>query len=274
MDTTIVPFLDENAKPYQYIAIRADITERKLAESSMNELNEHLHNQTTELARSNSELEQFAYVASHDMQEPLRMVTGFLTQLEKKYADIIDEKGKSYISFAVGGAKRMRQILLDLLEFSKVGKVEERREKVDVNNIVNEIKMLFRKQIDQRLVTIHTNTLPTLDTFKIPLYQVFQNLIANGVKYAAESRICNIRIDASDIDTHWQFSVADNGIGIHQHHFDKIFIIFQRLHNKDEYTGTGVGLAITKKIIDNLGGKIWLTSVPGVGSTFYFTLKK
>ena len=274
VDTTIVPFLDDHGKPYQYVAIRADITERKRSEAYMTALNESLQNQTKELARSNAELEQFAYVASHDMQEPLRMVSSFLTQLEKKYAGIIDEKGKIYISFAVDGAKRMRQIILDLLEFSRVGKTEENKEDIDINDLIQEIKMLFRKQIEDKHALIEASGLPVIHAHKVPVYQVFQNLLSNALKYAAADRPGNISISFEDQQTHWQFMVADNGIGINEQFFDKIFIIFQRLHNKDDYAGTGMGLAITKKIVDNLGGKIWVTSTEGKGSTFYFTIKK
>jgi PAS domain S-box-containing protein len=274
VDTTIVPFLDDKGKPYQYVAIRADITERKRSEIYLTELNQHLLNQTKELERSNAELEQFAYVASHDLQEPLRMITSFLTQLEKKYADIIDDKGKTYIGFAVDGAKRMRQIILDLLEFSRVGKTDDKKQNLDINELIKEIRILFRKQIEEKNATIGTFNLPVLHTYKVPLYQVFQNLISNALKYAAKDKPCKIEISATDLNTHWQFTVADNGIGINPEFFDKIFIIFQRLHNKDEYSGTGMGLAITKKIIDSLGGKIWVGSEEGKGSAFYFTIKK
>ena len=251
-----------------------DITERKSSEMRLTELNENLQTQARELARSNTELEQFAYVASHDLQEPLRMVSSFLTQLEKKYAGIIDAKGKTYINYAVDGAKRMRQIILDLLEFSMVGKTEDKKEALDVNNLIKEIKILSRKQIEEKNATIQISELPVIHTYKIPLYQVFQNLISNSLKYAAVNKSCEIDISAKDLKTHWQFTVADNGIGINEEFFDKIFVIFQRLHNKDDYSGTGMGLAITKKIIDNLGGKIWLTSEEDKGSIFYFTIEK
>ncbi len=274
VDTTIVPFLDNSGKPYQYVAIRLDITERKNTEVYLTELNNNLQTQAKELARSNAELEQFAYVASHDMQEPLRMVSSFLSQLEKKYADVIDEKGKTYIGFAVDGAKRMRQIILDLLEFSKIGKTEDKKENLDLSNLISDIKILFRKQVEEKKAVIETFDLPVIHTYKIPVYQVFQNLISNSLKYAAADKPCKIEISASDLTTHWQFAVADNGIGINEEFYDKIFVIFQRLHNKDDYSGTGMGLAIAKKIIDNLGGKIWVKSQEGKGSTFYFTIEK
>lgn len=251
-----------------------DISRQKNAEISLIQVNESLQNQTKELTRSNAELEQFAYVASHDMQEPLRMISSFLTQLEKKYGDVLDEKGKTYIGFAVDGAKRMRQIILDLLEFSRVGKTEDKKEELDINNLISEIRILFRKQIEDKSATIKATELPLISTYRIPLYQIFRNLISNALTYAAQQRPCTIEISAAELETHWQFNIADNGIGINEEFFDRIFIIFQRLHNKEDYPGTGMGLAITKKIVESLGGKIWVSSVEGKGSTFHFTIKK
>jgi len=251
-----------------------DVTERKNIEIHLQELNEHLSKQARELAMSNAELEQFAYVASHDLQEPLRMVTSFLTQLEKKYGDIIDEKGKKYIYFAVDGAKRMRQIILDLLEFSRVGRTNDSLEDVDIVRLVNDILTLFRKQIEDTKAAVTLTNLPTIHIYRSPIRQIFQNLISNSLKYQKQGVIPVISIGCEEGAQHWQFSVKDNGIGIDAEYFDKIFIIFQRLHHKDEYSGTGMGLAITKKIIENLGGKIWLTSDEGHGSTFYFTIPK
>lgn len=251
-----------------------DITERKLSEIRLNELNVSLQKQTKELAISNAELEQFAYVASHDLQEPLRMVTGFLTQLDKKYGSIIDEKGKKYIDFAVDGAKRMRQIILDLLEFSRVGRGEEDQEEIDLNELIDETKILFRKQIEEKKAHIQSADLPSITSFKVPLRLIFQNLIGNALKYTRQNVPAEIHINAEETADTWQFTVSDNGIGISPEYFDKIFIIFQRLHNKDEFSGTGMGLAICKKIVENLGGTIWIESAEGEGSTFYFTVKK
>lgn len=251
-----------------------EITERKASEMRMTELNEDLQKQTKELAISNAELEQFAYVASHDLQEPLRMVTSFLSQLEKKYGDVVDDKGRQYIHFAVDGAKRMRQIILDLLDFSRVGRTEDDLEDVDFNKMMNEILALYRRQIEELHAEISIDHLPIVHTYKTPLRQVFQNLIGNSLKYYMNDRVPKISISCKETKTHFQFSVQDNGIGIASQYFDKIFIIFKRLHNKDEYSGTGMGLAIAKKIVENLGGKIWLKSTEGKGSTFYFTLLK
>jgi len=251
-----------------------DITDRKTAEIQLKELNESLQKHAKELAISNAELEQFAYVASHDLQEPLRMVTSFLTQLEKKYGDVVDDKGRQYIHFAVDGAKRMRQIILDLLEYSRVGRTEEDLEEVNFNKLVEEILTLYRRQTEELSASFNFENLPTFQTFKTPVRQIFQNLIGNSLKYHKANEAPVISITCKETKTHFQFSIEDNGIGIAPEYFDKIFIIFQRLHNKDEYSGTGMGLAIAKKIIENLGGKIWIESREGKGSTFYFTLLK
>lgn len=251
-----------------------DITERKIHSIKLLELNKSLRIQAKELSISNAELEQFAYVASHDLQEPLRMVTSFLTQLERKYNSILDDKGRQYIHFAVDGAKRMRQIILDLLEFSRVGKLEDKLEEVDINILIRDILALYRKQIDEKHAKVKFDTLPAMATYKTSLRQVFQNLISNGLKYSQNGVPPLIQIGCSDDDKQWVFSVKDNGIGIDPEYFEKIFIIFQRLHNKSEYSGTGMGLAVTKKIIESMGGKIWVESAEGQGSTFYFTILK
>ncbi len=251
-----------------------DITDRKLSDLQLTALNLKLTKHADDLATSNRELEDFAYVASHDLQEPLRMVTGFLGQIEKKYSDIIDDKGKQYIHFATDGAKRMRQIILDLLEFSRVGKVEEKEENIDLNKVVNEVILLSKKKVKETNAIINIEDLPSLLICKTPLRQVFQNLISNALKYHKKNQPPVITISAEEASTYWQFAIKDNGIGIEEEYFNKIFIIFQRLHNKDEYTGTGIGLAVCKKIIENFGGKIWLASEENKGSTFYFTIPK
>jgi light-regulated signal transduction histidine kinase (bacteriophytochrome) len=222
--------------------------------------------------KTNSELEQFAYVASHDLQEPLRMVTSFLTQLDKKYAEKLDERAKEYIHFAVDGAKRMRQIILDLLEFSRVGKQNEQKKEIDINDIVSEIQLLHHEQINELNGVIKTKNLPVIFGHRTPIRQVFQNIIGNALKYHREGVAPEIEIEAIPLKDRWQFKISDNGLGIENEYFDKIFEIFQRLHNKEEYSGTGIGLAITKKIIENMGGKIWVSSVYEKGSNFYFTI--
>ncbi|MBZ9728976.1 PAS domain-containing protein [Salegentibacter sp. JZCK2] len=265
---------DNKEKALRVVGAMQDITRKKQYEISLTKLNADLKERAKELATSNAELEQFAYVASHDLQEPLRMVTSFLTQLEKKYADVLDEKGLLYIDFAVDGAKRMRQIILDLLEFSRVGRTEDKLEEIVVDDILDEIKHLYRKRIEEKNVKIIYGNLPVIRAPKSPIRQVFQNLVSNAIKYSKEEVDPEISISFRETENFWEFSIKDNGIGIDKEYFDRIFVIFQRLHRRDEYSGTGMGLAVTKKIIENLGGKIWLESAEREGSNFHFTVSK
>ena len=274
MLTTKIPLFDEKNEVIGLLGIGRDITEQKIAEKKLRELNVELEKNIKQLMISNAELEQFAYVASHDLQEPLRMVSSFLTLIEKKYSNVVDEKGKQYIHFAVDGAKRMRQIILDLLDFSRVGRMEDDLEEIDLNLLVGEIITLYSKQIEELQAEITIEKLPIILTYQTPIKQLLQNLIGNSLKYHNKNVKPVINISLKETKTEFQFAVKDNGIGIAPEYFEKIFIIFQRLHHKDEYSGTGMGLAIAKKIVENLGGKIWVDSTEGKGSTFYFTLLK
>ena len=265
---------NKKGQPILFEGTVQDITERKKARKALEKLNRDLELHAQELAASNAELEQFAYVASHDLQEPLRMVTSFLTQLDKKYSDDLDERAKKYIHFAVDGAQRMRQIILDLLNYSRLNQDKKQRESVDLNMILEEVKTLERTHIEETGGEIITESLPVVYANPGPIKQVFQNLINNGLKYHKEDASPKVEITYSGSDTHWTFKVSDNGIGIRKEFQDGIFQIFQRLHTRDEYSGTGIGLAITKKIVERHGGKIWLESEEGKGSSFYFTLSK
>jgi len=244
-----------------------DVTKMKLFEQSLLDLNKQLE-------ISNSELEQFAYVASHDLQEPLRMVSSFLTLLEKKYGDVFDDKARQYIHYARDGAVRMRQIILDLLDFSRVGKHTDTLKPVNLNNIMKDVIALHRKLIDDKSAIIHVEELPTIKSYQTPLLQVFHNLVGNALKYTRTGESSVIRISSKELDDRWELTVADNGIGIDPQQHERIFVIFQRLHRRDEYTGTGMGLAIVRKILDDLGGQIWVESELGKGSSFIFSLPK
>lgn len=265
---------DKKGKAVRMVGAMTNITHRKQYELKLKKLNRRLKKHAHQLELSNKELEQFAYVASHDLQEPLRMVTSFLSQLERKYGEVLDEKAHQYIYFAVDGAKRMRQIILDLLEYSRMGRISEENEAVDINEVVSEARLLYRKKIDELKATIDSDKLPTIVAAKSPVRQLFQNLINNALTYASTDRPPHIIISSSKTKTHWKFSIKDNGIGIAPEYFDKIFIIFQRLHTKDRYEGTGMGLAICKKIVESYGGDIWVESTEGEGSTFSFTLSR
>jgi len=251
-----------------------DVTERKETERQLKKLNRSLEKQAEELAASNAELEQFAFVASHDLQEPLRMITGFLDLLEKKYDPVLDEKGRKYIHFATDGAKRMREIILDLLEFSRVGRVDNEREEVDMNHLLDEVISLNKKMIIENGAKIESDDLPIITAAKSPMRQLLQNLISNALKYQPKENTPKVKVLCSEGENHWDFTIEDNGIGIHSDYSEKIFNIFQRLHGKEEYSGSGMGLAICKKIVEEHGGEIWVESEEGEGSTFHFTVAK
>lgn len=265
---------DEKGKVIRALGAMSDISHRKEYEASLKNLNLELEKKVKELANSNMELEQFAYVASHDLQEPLRMVTGFLTQLEKKYTGFLDDKAQQYIYYATDGAKRMRQIILDLLDFSRIGKQKEKLVSINLNRLMEEIISLNINLLEEKKAALEYIELPVILSYHSPLLQVFQNLVTNAIKYSNAAIPPQVRISATDLGNDWEFAVADNGIGIPREYHERIFIIFQRLHKRDEYSGTGIGLAVVKKIIENMGGTIRVSSEPGKGSTFYFTVPK
>jgi PAS domain S-box-containing protein len=250
-----------------------DITDRKRAEAQLQRLNDDLERRAAELSASNAELERFAYIASHDLQEPLRMVSSFLQLLQKKYHGQLDAKADQYIHYAVDGAERMKALIMDLLEYSRVGTGKESFISVDTSIVIKEVGDIFREKIIAARATVEIAEMPEVIGDKVQLTQLFQNLISNALKYHSDQPPV-IRIGAKENPTHWLFSVSDNGIGIDPQFFDKIFIIFQRLHNKTDYTGTGIGLAICKKIVERHGGRIWVESSPEQGSTFHFTIHK
>lgn len=262
--------LDKNG----LILVINDVTTHRESEQRLEKLNRSLEIQTKELAASNTELEQFAYVASHDLQEPLRMITSFLTKLEIKYDHLLDESAKKYIYFATDGAKRMKQIIHDLLEFSRIGRLEIEREDIDMNDLVQEALELNEILITEQKAVIEVEKLPEINAARGPMRQLFQNLINNAVKYQKKDSNPKVKITSNEDEEFWHFEVKDNGIGIKPEYSDKIFKIFQRLHRKEEYSGTGIGLAICQKIVENHGGKISVESEPGKGSTFYFTISK
>jgi PAS domain S-box-containing protein len=251
-----------------------DMTQRKMYEESLENLNTLLDQRARELVISNEELEQFAFVASHDLQEPLRMVTSFLSQLEKKYKESLDDKGQLYIRLAVDGAVRMREIILDLLEYSRIGKENVELESINLKEVIEEIKTLYHQTIQEKGATIMQEDLPVILNKKFLIFQIFQNLISNALKYSKPDTPPLVQITASLRGGNWVFSVKDNGIGIEEDYHDKIFVMFQRLHGREEYAGTGIGLAIVKKTIERLGGQIWVESKKEEGSNFIFTISE
>lgn len=233
-----------------------------------------LEHSLREIEKKNAELEKFAYTVSHDLQEPLRMITGFLSQLDHKYGDQLDDKGRQHIQFAYGGASRMRQIILDLLQYSRVGQDDHIKEQVDIEEIIADYRNLRNRVIKEKSASILLETPITVSSYKAPLIQALHNLIDNALKYSKDDVPPEVHISVSEQPDYWLFSVSDNGIGIEEEYFDKIFILFQRLHAADKYEGTGLGLSIVKKIVESLGGKIQVESEPGKGSTFSFTIAK
>ncbi|MCE6995183.1 CHASE3 domain-containing protein [Saccharothrix sp. S26] len=225
-----------------------------------------------DLRRSNSELEQFAYVASHDLQEPLRKVASFCQLLERRYSGQLDERGEQYLRFAVDGAKRMQVLINDLLAFSRVGRLTREQTLVDCDELVAQVMDNYSEVIERTGATIEVGELPTVRGEESLLGGVFGNLISNALKFHGEDPP-HVRVDVERTGEFWTFTVSDNGIGIDTEYAERIFVIFQRLHHKDDYPGTGIGLAMCRKIIEYHGGTIWLdTSGTGPGTTFKFTL--
>lgn len=265
---------NEAGKAIRMVGAMTDITEQKHMQLQLSDLNESLKQYTRELERSNEELEQFAFVTSHDLQEPLRMISSFMDLLKRKYGDKLDEKGHQYIHFATDGAKRMKQLILDLLEYSKASNTSSPTEEVNLNEVVSDFIHLRRKLIAKNSAVINTVDLPTLKIHKAAITQVFHCLLDNALKYSKTDISPEIKIEVEENEKEWKFSIRDNGIGIDPEFYDKIFIIFQRLHNNDKYGGTGIGLSIVKRHLEFLGGRIWLKSAPGEGTVFYFLIPK
>ena len=255
-----------------------DITDRKKAEEELKEANELLEarvaERTKELKASNSELQQFAYVASHDLQEPLRMISSYLELLDRKYQGVVlDEKAEEYIQFAVDGASRMQQLIKDLLVYSRI----ENRKKVLAQVSMDEVMTIVAKDLtaamEKNKATIVLDPLPTVNADKTQMILLMENLIGNGIKFHREEAP-RVHVTAREDDAEWTIAVADNGIGIDPKFRNKLFQMFQRLHTREEYEGTGIGLAIAKKIVEQHGGRIWFESEPGKGATFLFSLPK
>ena len=242
-----------------------------VSKRELEKANNALALQANDLERSNAELEQFAYVASHDLQEPLRMITGYTQLLAKRYGDKLDQDASEYINYAVEGAKRMQRLIHDLLDYSRVGTRGNEFAPADCQAIVTETLRTLQPAIQESAATVTYDSLPTVMGDESQLLQLFQNLIGNAIKYRG-SKPPVVQVSCKQEGEHWLFSVRDNGIGIDPKYAERIFVIFQRLHGRDQYAGTGIGLAVCKKIVERHGGKIWVESELGKGATFYFTI--
>jgi light-regulated signal transduction histidine kinase (bacteriophytochrome) len=241
--------------------------------SSLREAHDQLDEQARELTRSNAELEQFAYVASHDLQEPLRKVASFCQLIEQRYEDQLDERGKQYIGFAVDGAKRMQQLINDLLGFSRVGRSTGEQPVVAGDDVLRQALASLGQALEDSGAQIDAGPLPQVRGEPALLAAVFQNLIGNALKFHGDGGPPHIAISAERRGDEWVFTCADDGIGIEPEYAERIFMIFQRLHPKDAYAGTGIGLAMCRKIVEYHGGRIWLdTDAPDGRTTFRFTL--
>jgi PAS domain S-box-containing protein len=258
------PIMDETGNLLSCCALVYNITERKDSEQQMLQL-------TTDLKRSNQELEQFAYVASHDLQEPLRAVTSYTQLLAQRYQGNLDEKADKYINYVVDGASRMQQLINDLLAYSRLGTRAQEFQVADCNAAVAQSLCNLEIAIAENKPLITCEEMPTVMADEFQLVQLFQNLIGNAIKFCRQD-VPIIHIAAIIQDDEWLFSVRDNGIGIDSEYADRIFIIFRRLHSRREYSGTGIGLAMCKRIVERHGGRIWVESQSGEGAIFYFTI--
>ncbi len=249
------------------LAAIIDISARKKSEEAIRQA-------TDELKRSNRELEQFAYVASHDLQEPLRMVIGFLKLLDERYRSQLDDKARTYINYAVESAGHMSQLINDLLAYGRVERQPQKLEPTDLNAVLSGALVNLGSSIQESAATLTHDALPTIYGNRVQLIQLFQNLIGNAIKFRREGVPPQIHVGCRTGPDSWVISVRDNGIGISSEYYEKIFEIFQRLRGRNEYPGTGIGLAICKKIVEFHGGRIWIESKPDEGSTFNFTFPK
>jgi len=262
-DYTSTPII-EDGKIVGAVVTFKDITVQKRSEEELKKL-------SAELARSNSDLQQFAYTASHDLQEPLRVVAGFINLLAKRYKGKFDEKADEFIEYAIEGTKRMQVLIKDLLDYSQLETKSESFEISDSLSALDKAVFNLRAAIEESGAIVTHDTLPSIMADSSQLIRLFQNLVGNAIKFRGEETP-KIHISAEQKKGGWVFSVKDNGIGIAPQFADRIFLSFQRLHSRAEYPGTGIGLATCKRIVERHGGRIWVDSMPGNGSTFYFTI--
>jgi PAS domain S-box-containing protein len=275
--TTKIPIIDPDGSCSQVLVVAMDITELREHREHLEELvarrTDELATVVLNLARSNQELEQFAYVASHDLQEPLRMISSYTQLLAQRYGEQLDDKAKKYIGYAVDGAIRLQGQINDLLTYSRVGTRGKPIEPTDSHSALGEAIGNLSAAIEESQTLVVNDDLPTVRADAAQLVLVFQNLIANAIKFrSGESP--RVHVTARDDGSAWVFSVKDNGIGIDPKYAERLFVIFQRLHTRDEYPGSGIGLAICKRIVERHGGRIWFESELGKGSTFFFTVPK
>jgi light-regulated signal transduction histidine kinase (bacteriophytochrome) len=257
---------DAEGRALYAISVLDDVTERKNAEAALRQAHE-------ELKRSNSELEQFAYVASHDLQEPLRMVSSYTQLLGRRYGEKFDSDARDFMGYIVDGAARMKQLIEDLLAYSRVGTKSTEFKPVELERSVRRALSNLKAAIDDSGAIVTCDPLPAAPSDEGQLAQVFQNLIGNALKFRSQA-VPRIHVAVEEKPAAWEIAVRDNGIGIEPQYFERIFMLFQRLHDRGEYPGTGIGLAIVKKVVERHGGQVRVESKLGEGSAFVFTLPK
>lgn len=263
----VSPIRDHSGKPVGASLIARDVSEPKRTEAE-------LQRRAVDLARSNADLQQFAYHASHDLQEPLRNIISFAELLAARYRGRLDDDADDFIEFILDGTSRMRALIRDLLEFSRVARTERILEPVALDRIVEQARTNLAASIDEARAVVKSSTLPIVRGNASELLRVFQNLIGNAVKFRAADRHPAIEISATEGADAWEISFADNGIGIDPRFHERVFEVFRRLHGPEEYAGTGIGLSICRKIVELHGGRIWVESKPGEGATFTLALPK
>jgi PAS domain S-box-containing protein len=265
VSTTKMPLRDEKGEIVGTFGISRDITRQK--ESDL-----EAKNLTAALKRSNQELEEFASVASHDLQEPLRMISGYLKLIVQRYQDRLDQDGQEFIAFAVDGAQRMQAMINDLLSYSRVTTQGKTFSLIETEAVLQRALLNLKVAVDEAGARVTHEAMPAAMGDERQIERLFQNLIGNGLKYRRPGDVPEIHVSAQKKDSEWVFGIRDNGIGIDPKYFDRIFGIFQRLHTREQYAGTGIGLAVCKKTVERHGGRIWVESEEGKGATFYFTL--
>jgi PAS domain S-box-containing protein len=265
-----VQFIEATIAPLIGEAIQRFTAEAELEKHRLH-LEELVKQRTDDLTRSNKDLEQFDYVASHDLQEPLRMIAGYTQLIQRRYKDKLDEDANQFIHYTVDGVVRMQSLINDLLAYSRINTSSEDLKYVDCRDVLNEVLAALQMTIEKSGADIKLGPMPSIRADRTQLFQLFQNLIGNAIKFRSDTPPL-INITAKPQGKQWLFSVSDNGIGMEPQYLERIFVIFQRLHTQDKYAGTGIGLAICKKIVERHGGRIWAESQPGKGSTFYFII--
>lgn len=265
IDVSFCPVVGEGGRVVWIVAEGRDLTERRRREEALNRA-------VVELTRSNHELERFAHVAAHDLQEPCRTIISYAQLLERRAGATLDASAREFLDYLIGGAHRMRDLVTDLLAYSRIKGKEAPFVQVDCAAMAADVLTDLHRTIAEAGAQVEVGPLPTVSGDPAQLSQVFLNLIGNALKFRAPSRVARIRVTAEREGAEWVFCVADNGIGIASEYYQRVFEIFQRLHGPDRYPGTGIGLAICRQVVERHGGRIWVQSEPGQGSRFAFTL--